>query len=402
MSEPQQPLSGLLVLDLTRVLSGPYCTMILRDLGARVIKIEHPLRGDDSRQFPPFVEETQDSGYFLSINRGKESVALDFNHPQGKALLEEMIKKADVLVENFSPGLLERKGLEPDRLLELNPRLIIGRLSGYGQSGPEHQLPAYDIAVQARAGLMSITGPEGGPPVKVGSALSDIGGGLHMTIGILAALHERHRSGKGQVLDISMLDGTVALLENSIVRQSMTKETPRPVGQRHPSISPFDGFKCSDGIIVVGAANEEIFHRLVDVLGKPEWKEDPRFISISARNIHQKTLKVEIDAIMKHKTMDEWLVLFRQASVPASKIQTIDQVIADPQVQHRGLIERYQHPNGKAYDVVATAFKNFSRTPGASPKDPPQLGEHTDAVLKMWLGLNEDEIKTLRQAKAIR
>lgn len=396
------PLAGVVVLDLSRVLAGPYCTMMLRDLGARVVKVERPLVGDDSRHFPPFIEGTRDSGYFISINRGKESVVIDFDAEGGRELIFELASKADVLIENFKPGLLERKGLTPEGLLSRNPRLVIARLSGYGQTGPDSELPAYDISVQARSGLMSITGPEGGEPVKIGSAISDIGAGLHMAIAVLAALHERQTSGLGQVIDLSMLDASVALLENSIVRRSMGGFTPQPIGQRHPSITPFDGYRCADGVMVIGAGNDAIFRRAAAVLGHPEWCDDPRFADNEARTHHQREMKGEIEAVTTQRPLAEWLQLFRQARVPASKIQDIEDVIADPQVRERGLVETFHHPaTGRDFDIVATAFGHFSRTPGSSPATAPALGEHGDALLSELLGYDRERIETLRDKGVI-
>lgn len=391
-------LAGITVLDLSRVLAGPYCTMVLRDLGARVIKVEQPVLGDDSRRFPPFIDG--DSGYFMSINRGKESVAIDFNQERGRELILELCERADVLVENFSPGTLERKGLAPKLLHERNPGLVVARLSGYGQSGPDFDLPAYDIAVQARSGLMSITGPEEGEPVKIGSAISDIGGGLFCAISVLAALHERQRSGLGQVLDVAMLDASVALLENSIVRRSIGGLTPRPIGQRHPSITPFDGFACADGTIVIAAGNDAIFRRAAAALGHPEWCDDPRFSGNEVRTEHQRELKEAIEAVTRGETAAHWIALFRAAEVPCSKIQTIDEVMADPQVRARGLVTSYPHERGD-FPIVGSPFGHLSRTPGEAPARAPDLGEHTDAVLAELLGLGHQQLEALKEAGTI-
>ncbi|MBW2735787.1 MAG: CoA transferase [Deltaproteobacteria bacterium] len=399
-SSPQGtgPLAGVTVVDLTHVLAGPYCTMVLRDLGARVIKVERPQVGDDSRYFPPFIEG--DSGYFISINRGKESVAIDFNQPAGRELVLALCERADVLVENFSPGTLERKGLAPEVLQQRNPALIVARVSGYGQSGPDHDLPAYDIAVQARSGLMSLTGPEGGEPVKIGSAISDIGGGLFCAISVLAALNERHRSGKGQVLDIAMLDASVALLENSIVRHSIGGALPLPLGQRHPSVAPFDGFACLDGTLVIGAGNDGVFCRLAGALGHPEWCDDRRFACNEARSEHQAVLKEQIEAITQTEAAGHWIRAFREAGVPCSKIQTIDEVIADPQVQARSLVTRYPHAAGE-FSIVGSPFGHFSRTPGEAPVRAPDLGEHTDGVLEELLSMSAETLRQLRDSGAI-
>ena len=387
------PLAGLLVVDLSRVLAGPYCTMVLRDLGARVLKVERPGAGDDARHFPPFIPETGDSGYFITVNRGKESLAIDFASTAGRDALLGLLDRADVLVENFSPGTLERHSLGPEALLGRNPRLIVARLSGYGQTGPDCDLPAYDITVQARSGLMAMTGPEGGGPVKVGSAISDIGGGLYCALGILAALHERSRSGQGQVVDISMLDASIALLENSVVRRSIGGTVPVPIGQRHPSITPFDGFRCADGTIVIGAGNDAIFRRLAAALGMPLWADNPRFATNEARTANQRELKALIEAILETRAISHWLGVLRGAEVPCAEIQSIDQVIADPQVAARKLITEFDHPaSGRRFPIVASPFQHFSRTPGASACVSPGLGEHTASALAELLGYSPEEI----------
>ncbi len=396
------PLAGLIVIDLSRVLAGPYCTMMLRDLGARVIKIERPGSGDDSRQFPPFFAGTRDSGYFVSVNRGKESLAIDFNHPEGRQLVEDLVEHADLLVENFSPGLLERKGLAPEVLLERNPRLIIGRLSGYGQTGPDRALPAYDVTVQARGGLMSITGTEDGQTVKAGSAISDIAAGMYMSTALLAAVIERGRSGRGQVIDLGMLDATVALLENGIVRSSLGGAVPGPIGKRHPAVTPFDGFRCADGVVVIAAGNDGLFARLCAALSQPALVEDPRFADNAARTTHQRELKAAIEAVMLEQPAAHWLEIFRQQGIPSSRIQRIDEVIEDPQVQARGGVQSYVHPEtGQQATLAGSAFGHFSRTPGQTAAQAPRLGQHTAAVLRELLGLDDARLTALRASGAI-
>lgn len=397
--EKQGPLRGLLVVDLTRVLAGPYCTMVLGDLGARVIKIERPGSGDDARHFPPFVGN--DSAYFITVNRGKESVCLDFQSPGGRDVLLRLIERADAFVENFSPGLLERYGLEPQRLLERNPRLIVARLSGYGQHGPDRDLPAYDITIQARAGLMSVTGPEDGEPVKIGSAIADIGGGLYCAIAILAALQERHQSGRGQVVDMAMLDASVSLLENSVVRRTVGGLNPRPIGQRHPSITPFDGYRCADGTIVIAAGNDDIFGRVARALGHADWVYDERYRTNMARTEHHAELKADMEAVLGREPVRHWLQVFRREQVPCAKIQSIDEVLADEQVRARKLLTTYEHKaTGSRFEIVSTPFVGFSRTPGATASQAPELGQHTDAVLEE-LGIDAPSREQLRAAKAI-
>lgn len=396
------PLSGITVVDLTRVLAGPYCTMLMRDLGARVIKVERPGRGDDSRSFPPFVGDSGDSAYFITVNRGKESVVIDFKTPEGREIVLKLCDLADVLVENFSPGLLERVGLSPSELLCRNPRLIVARLSGYGQTGPDRDLPAYDIAIQARSGLMALTGPENGAPVKIGSAISDINGGLFTTIAVLAALHERSVSGQGQIIDMALLDSSVALLENSIVRRSVGGLNPSPIGQRHPSITPFDGFACADGTMVIAAGNDEMFERLARALERPDWMSDVRFLDNAARTEHHVELKAEIEHLTRGAGVAHWLEVFRRAAVPCARIQSIDEVLCDEQVRARGMTAKYRHaPSGGEFDIVASPLSGFSRTPGTTDEPAPALGEHTDAVLSDVLGMSPAVIEALRAGKVV-
>lgn len=396
------PLAGLMVLDFTRVLSGPYCTMMLRDLGARVIKVERPQAGDDSRRFPPFIDGDGDSAYFITANRGKESVAVDFSTPAGVDIVQRLADGADVLVENFSPGTLERRGLDPAVLTARNPRLVVARISGMGQTGPDRRQPAYDITVQARSGLMSLTGAENGEPVKVGCAMSDIAAGIFGAVAILAALYERDRSGRGQVLDISMLDATVAMLENAFVRRSVGDIDPKPLGCRHPSITPFDAYQTGNGRLVIGCGNDAIFERLCRAVGHPEWIGDPRFATNEARTEHQALLKWELEAAFAGADAASWVARLQAAQVPAERIQSIDEVMRDPQVIARGLVQTFVHPRAPdGFAIVGSPFGGFSRTPGGAAHTAPALGEHTDAVLSERLGLDGAALAALRTAGVV-
>jgi CoA:oxalate CoA-transferase len=391
------PLAGLLVIDLTRVLAGPYCTMVLRDLGARVVKVERPVRGDDARAFPPFIEGSGDSGYFITVNRGKQSVVIDFKTGAGRDLLLSLIDRADVLVENFSPGTLERAGMNPIELASRNPRLVVARLSGYGQTGPDRDLPAYDITIQARAGLMALTGPEGGEPVKIGSAISDIAGGMFSAIAVLAALYERSLSGQGQIIDVALFDASVALLENSVVRRTLGGLDPKPLGQRHPSITPFDGFACADGTIVIAAGNNDMFVRIARALGHMEWCHDNRFRDNASRTEHHAQLKTAVESVLREYPVAHWLDVFRREQVPCARIQSIDDVLHDPQVMARGMMAVYRHaPSGREFEVVASPLQGFSRTREPTPLVAPDLGQHTDIVLTDVLGLSAERIAALR------
>lgn len=298
------PLAGLTVVDLTRVLAGPYCTMMLADLGARVIKIENPEGGDDSRHVGPFVDG--ESAYFASVNRNKESIALDLKSPRDREVLAAMIAGADVLVENFRAGVMEKLGFTWEALHAANPRLVYASISGFGQTGPYRDRPAYDMVVQAMGGLMSVTGQTGGAPVRVGVSIGDLGAGLYAAIGIQSALLKRSRTGLGERVDIGMLDCQVALLENAIARHSATGAVPAPLGTRHPSITPFDMFKTADGFIVIAAGNDTLFQKLCAALGQPDLAADPRFATVVARNQHHAELKASLEARLADADSAAW------------------------------------------------------------------------------------------------
>ena len=330
------PLSGVLVVDLSRVLAGPYCTMVLADLGARVIKVEAPGRGDDARAIGPFIGDH--SAYFMSLNRGKESIALDLKNAEDRGIFERLIARADVLVENFRPGAMERLGYGWDELHARFPRLIAASISGFGQTGPYAERPAYDVVAQAMGGIMSITGQPGGKPTRVGTSIGDITAGLFSAIGIQAALLERHRSGTGQRVDVSLLDSQVAILENAIARYSVTGEVPGPIGSRHPSITPFDIFSTQDGSVVIAAGNDELFAKLCEAIGAPEWAEDERFRTNEQRNQNADALKALIETALAERTASEWLTVLQRAELPCGPLNNIAQLIEDPQVVSRNMV----------------------------------------------------------------
>jgi len=330
------PLSGVLVVDLTRVLAGPYCTMVLADLGARVIKIEAPGRGDDARAIGPFVGDH--SAYFMSLNRGKESIALDLKNADDRGIFERLLARADVLVENFRPGAMERLGYGWNELRARFPRLIVASTSGFGQTGPYAKRPAYDVVAQAMGGVMSITGQPGGKPTRVGTSIGDIAGGLFTAIGIQAALVERQRSKTGQRVDVSLLDSQVAILENAIARYSVTGEVPEPIGSRHPSIAPFDAFSTQDSFVVIAAGNDELFAKLCEAIGAPEWTEDERFRTNEQRNQNADALKVLIESALSKRTTSEWLEVLQRAQLPCGPLNDIAQLIEDPQVISRNMV----------------------------------------------------------------
>ena len=309
-----KPLQDLVVLDLTRVLAGPYAGMMLADFGADVIKIEAPEVGDDSRAFGPFVGK--ESAYFMSLNRNKRSMTLNLKNPAARALFREMVKKADIVVENYRPGTMEKFELGYDKLAEINPRIIYAACSGFGQTGPYRDKPAYDVIVQAMGGIMSITGPAGGPPVRVGASIGDIIAGLFTVIGIEMALFHREKSGKGQMIDVGMLDCQLAVLENAIARYLVSGTVPEPLGNRHPSITPFEAFTAKDGSVIVGAGNEKLFEKLCSLIGKSELSQDPRFATNALRTQNAASLKEILDSVFINKSINEWLEQLEAAGIP--------------------------------------------------------------------------------------
>jgi len=394
-----RPLDGTLVLDFTRVLSGPYCTMQLADLGARVIKIEQPGLGDDTRRWgPPFVGG--ESGYFLSINRNKESVTLDLKHPEARRVLGPLIDRADVVVENFRPGTIERLGFGHERLLARNPRLVYCSISGFGQTGPRASEPGYDAVMQAEAGLMSITGPEDGPPYRLGVAIADMATGLYAAQGILAALIARARTGTGQFIDIAMFDSVAAMLTYQAGIFFCDGTVPRRLGNRHPSISPYDAFRAADGEFVLAVGNDEQFRRLCVVMGQPALADDPRFKTNEARVEHVGSLKEILDRFFAPMTRDELVRTLTAAGVPSGSVRSVAEVLEDPQVAARGMVVPLAHATAGDIAVLGTPLK-FSATAADVRTPPPLLGQHTDAILANDVGLSEEEIARLKAEGAI-
>ncbi|HEU4825192.1 MAG TPA: CoA transferase [Dongiaceae bacterium] len=330
------PLSGVTIVDLTRVLAGPFCTLLLADLGARVIKVEQPGKGDDSRAYGPFINGK--SGYFVAQNRGKESIALDLKLAADAAILHRLLRKADVLVENFRPGTMDRLGLGWDTLKDRYPRLVYAATSGFGQTGPYAQRPAYDVIAQAMGGIMSLTGHEGGPPTRVGSSIGDLGAGLFTALGIASALHDRTRTGKGMLVDVAMLDSQIALLENSVIRYFASGQSPKPVGARHSSIAPFEPYRARNGYIVIACGNDELFRRLATCLRRPELATDPRFCENAQRSDHVLALKDTLEEILQPHDVEHWLGVLGAAGIPCAPINDVSHACADPQVMARGMI----------------------------------------------------------------
>ncbi len=349
------PLRGILVVDLTRVLAGPFCTMVLSDLGARVIKVEMPGRGDDARRIGPFVGGR--SAYFMSLNRGKESIALDLQDDADRRVFEKLLARADVLAENFRPGALGRLGYGWDDLQRRYPRLVLASTSGFGQTGPYAGRPAYDIVVQAMGGIMSLTGHPGGPPTRVGSSVGDITAGLFTAIGVLAALHERGRDGRGTRVDVAMLDAQVATLENAVARYVATGEVPGPLGSRHPSIAPFEALATKQGHLVVAAGNDALFAKLCDALGRPDLVRDARFASNEDRTQNVDELTPLLEAALASRTAAEWREILEGAGVPCGPVNDIAALLDDPQVAARNMVVPIDDPAAGGMKVAGNPIK---------------------------------------------
>ena len=395
---PSGPLAGLTVLDLTRILSGPYCTMQLADMGARVIKVEQPGRGDDTRSWgPPFV--AGESAYFLGINRNKESVTLDFKHPAGRALLDRLIATADVLVENFKPGTLDRLGLGQQAVRAARPELIYCSISGFGHDGPRRDQPGYDAVIQAEGGLMSVTGDPDGPPYRVGVAIADLVAGLFAAQGILLALFARQRTGKGQHVDISMLDGVVALLSHHASMHLTAGTVSRRVGNRHATIAPYDIFETADGEFFLAVGNDDQFVRFCRVAGITDLLADARFATNPDRVIHYPALRDRVAATLRERTRAEWLAQLTAAGVPCGAVRDVPDVLSDPQVLARRMIESVEHATAGTLKVLGVPTK-LSGTPGSVRTAPPTLGQHTDQILTE-LGVARDDIARLRREQVI-
>jgi crotonobetainyl-CoA:carnitine CoA-transferase CaiB-like acyl-CoA transferase len=391
-----RPLDGITVLDLTRVLSGPYCTMLLADMGARVIKIEQPGKGDDTRAWgPPFLEG--ESAYFLSINRNKESVTLDFKKPEGRAILDRLIGKSDVLIENFRPGTLTRMGLDFNTLHAAHPRLVYGSVSGFGQTGPRSHQPGYDAVMQGEGGLMSITGPAEGPSFRLGVAIADIVSGMFAAYGTAMALFARERTGRGQNVDVAMLDSVMALLTYQAGNFFASGRVPGRLGNRHPSIVPYETFAASDGEFVLAVGTDDQWRKFCAVAGLAE---DPRFATNRQRVTGYDDLRPIVADRLRQEPRQYWIDRLGAAGVPCGSVRNFQELFADPQVAAREMVARLQHPTIGAMQVLGVPVK-LSDTPGGIDTPPPRLGEHTDAVLSHDLGLDAEAIAALRAQGAI-
>jgi formyl-CoA transferase/CoA:oxalate CoA-transferase len=386
-----RPLDGITVLDLTRVLSGPYCTMLLADMGARVIKIEQPGKGDDTRHWgPPFLKG--ESAYFLSINRNKESVTLDFKHPDGRAVLDVLIAKADVLIENFRPGTLARLGLDYASLAGKHPRLVYCSISGFGHTGPRSDEPGYDAVMQGEGGLMSITGAADGPPYRLGVAISDIVSGMFAAQGVSMALFARERTGCGQMVDIGMLDSVAALLSYQAAIYFATGAAPGRMGNRHPTIVPYETFAASDGDFVLAVGNDDQWRRFCAVTG---FEADDRYATNRQRVGLYDELRPKIAAVLRARPRAEWIARLKAAGVPCGSVRDLDEVFTDPQIAARQMIASLEHPSIGPLRLLGTPVK-LSATPAGVRSAPPMLGEHTDAVLVLDVGMTREAVAELR------
>jgi crotonobetainyl-CoA:carnitine CoA-transferase CaiB-like acyl-CoA transferase len=388
-----RPLDGITVLDLTRVLSGPYCTMLLADMGARVVKIERPGSGDDTRAWgPPFVRG--ESSYFLSINRNKESVALDFKDPRGRAILDGLIARADVLVENFQPGTLEAQRLGYADLAGRHPRLICCSITGFGSTGPLRDRPGYDAVVQAEGGLMSLTGPGDGDPYRLGVAIADIAAGLFAAQGITLALLARERTGRGQFVDVGMLDAVASLLTYQAGIYFTTGRTPLRMGNRHPSIAPYDSVAAEDGTLVLAVGNDAQWRTFCQASGLATLAEDARFATNAARVDNYDALRPLIARAIRTRTRQEWIDRLVPAGVPCAAVRGLDEVLTDPQLTAREMIQTVPHAAAGPLKVLGNPIR-LSDTPGGIDTPPPRLGEHTAPLLQSMLGLAPEEIAQL-------
>ncbi|HRN50991.1 MAG TPA: CoA transferase [Anaerolineales bacterium] len=393
-------LSGIRVLDLTRVLAGPYCTMLLGDMGADVIKVEAPDKGDDTRHWgPPFTQSGM-SAYFISANRNKRSLTLNLKHPAALDILRQLIAKSDVLVENFKPGTLERLGLSYEALQELRPDLIYCTVSGYGYSGPDSHKPGYDFIAQARGGLMSITGPADGEPVRVGLAIADLLSGIYACNAITAALFARERQKTGQRIDISLFDAQVGTLSYVASNYLISGQPPKRYGNGHPNIVPYQSFKASDGYFAFASGNDGQWSKFCAAAGRSDLSEDPRFASNPKRVENREVLIPILDELFATRPVAEWLAACEQAGVPAGPINTIDQVFSDPQVLAREMVLHGELSSGEAIDMLASPIK-VPTSPMQLRYPPPALGEHTQAILNSELGLNDAALAELKSSGAI-
>jgi len=395
----EPPLEGIRVLDLSRVLAGPFCSMTLADLGAEVLKVEIPGRGDDTRAYPPFIDG--ESSYFMSVNRGKKSLTLNLKTAEAKEVFYRLAERCDVVLENFRPGVTERLGVDYSTIREVNPAIIYCSISSFGQTGPYASWPGYDLIVQGMGGLMGITGEPGRPPVRIGVAITDIGAGMWAIIGILSALRVRERTGLGQYIDVSMLDGSVAWMTYVAGYYFATGTAPPRMGSAHPSIVPYQGFEAADGkYVLIAAGNDRLWALLCRGMGLENWIDDPRYTTGEKRVENREELIRALEGEFKRQSRDEWLERLRELGFPCGPVYTVDEVFGDLQVLHRGMLMEMEREDTGSIKQIGPALK-FSETPCTADVLPPMLGEHTEEVLRSIAGCSEGEIEDLRRAGAI-
>ena len=393
-------LDGIRVVDLTRVLAGPYCTMILGDLGAEVIKIEHPERGDDTRQWgPPFVEGGQ-SAYFLCANRNKRSLTLNLKSEKGLRILKELVEVSDIVVENFRVGTLERWGLSYEELQRLRSGVIYCSITGYGYTGPYRDRPGYDFMAQAQSGFMSVNGPVAGEPYRAGVAIADLAAGIFASNAIMASLFARERTGEGQRIDISLLDSMVALMSYVASNYLVSGESPQRYGNAHPNIVPYQEFKTRDGYIALAAGNDRQWSILCEAIGHPEWAKDERFSTNPKRLEYREVLVKQVNEEIGQRDSTYWLSLFEEIGIPAAPINDMANTFSDPQVQARNLRWEVPHPTAGTVPLVASPL-NIPTSPAQVRHPPPLLGQHTDEILSELLAYDQDSIQSLREQGAI-
>ena len=390
----QGPLKGIRVLDLTRILAGPYAAMILRDFGAEVIKIEQPGVGDEARGIGPFKNDF--SLYFMSINRGKKSLTLNLKSQLGKDIFVELVNKSDVLLENFRPGAMKKLGLDYETLKTHHPPLLYAACSGFGQTGPYAGRGAYDMIIQGMGGMISITGEPNRPPVRVGTSISDITAALFTAIGILSALRHRDKTGEGQFIDVGMLDCQVAILENAMVRYLSTGDVPQPLGRRHPTITPFEAFESADGYVVIAMGNNVLWKKFCEHVNQPELIDDSRFCTNALRTEHHEELFPILAEIMRQRSTEQWVTALEEIGVPCGPVNTVDKVASDPQVLARKMIVEVEHQLTGAVGIPGVPIK-LSETPGSVDAPAPNLGEHTREILTDLLRMAPDEVDRLKR-----
>ena len=378
---PQQgPLSGITIIDLSRILAGPYCTLLLAELGARVIKVEPPQQGDDARQYGPF--RNGKSAYFASVNRGKESIALDLKAPAGRDVFERLLDKADALVENFRPGTMEKLGYGWDTLHLRYPRLVYAAASGFGHSGPYSHYPAYDMVVQGLGGIMSITGHPGMPLTRVGTSVGDLAGGLYTAVALNAALLHRERTGESTKVDVALFDCQLALLENAIMRYTTTGEIPGPMGARHPSITPFEAFATRDGNLIIAAGNDGLFLKLAQALDRMDLAENPLFKTNALRNEHQEALRAQIEGVLRGKETAHWIAVLEASGVPCGPVNNIAQALAHPQTAARNMLVSVDDPVTGRHELAGNPMKlSAFEDPPTRPRAP-DLDADRDHILR--------------------